>query len=65
MSLNTAKYHLNVSKTENTMLFEKVVSNLQKLPLAKIQNLLSVVWTCQANPLKGTFILKNDKITSF
>lgn len=65
MSLNTAKYHLNVSKTENTMLFEKVVSNVQKLPLAKIQNLLSVVWTCQANPLKGTFILKNDKITSF
>ena len=65
MSLNTAKYHLNVSKTENTMLFEKVVSNLQKLPLAKIQNLLSVVWTCQANPLKGTLILKKDKITSF
>ena len=65
MSLNTAKCHLNVSKTGNTMLFEKVVSNLQKLSLAKIQNLLSVVWTCQANPLKGTFILKNDKITSF
>ena len=65
MSFNTAKCHLNVSKTGNALAFEKVVSNLQKLPLAKIQNLISVVWTCQANRMKVKLVLKNDKITIF